>query len=58
MHVASDDSIEPYGAIVAHFHVAHYDCAFAEVAVLAESGSRHPLESFYDSHLVLLNINH
>ena len=45
MHVAANDGVEPNGAVVAHLYVAHYYCAFAEVAMLAEAGSGHPLES-------------
>jgi hypothetical protein len=51
VHIATDNGIEPNGAVVTHLYVAHYDCTFAEVAVLAESGSRHPLESLYNCHL-------
>ena len=58
MYVATNDGIEPNGAVVAHLYVAHYHSTLAEVAVLAESGSRHPLECLYDCHIVLLNIDH
>ena len=58
MYVATNDGIEPDGAVVAHLYVAHYHSTLAEVAMFAESGSRHPLECLYDSHIVLLNIDH
>jgi hypothetical protein len=50
MYVASHDGIEPDGAVVAHLYIAHYHGALAEVAVLAESGSGHPLECFDYCH--------
>ena len=53
MYVASHDSIEPDGAVVAHLYVAHYHSTLAEVAVLAKSGSRHPLECLDYCHLII-----
>jgi hypothetical protein len=54
MDIATNHRIEPYGAVVAHFHIAYYHGTFTEIAVLAESGSRHPLKSFYYSHFILI----
>ena len=50
MNVASHDSIEPDGAVVAHLYVAHYHSTLAKVAMFAKSGSRHPLECLNYSH--------
>ena len=48
--VATDNGIEPYGAVVAHFYIAYYYGTFTEIAVFAKTGSRHPLKSFYCCH--------
>lgn len=50
MHVAANDGIEPYGAVIAHLYVTNYYRSFAEVAMLAEAGGRHAFESFYSGH--------
>jgi hypothetical protein len=49
--IASDHRIEPHGAVVAHFYIAYYHGTFAKIAVLAKTGSRHPLKSFYYCHI-------
>jgi hypothetical protein len=52
MNISTNDSIEPDGAVVPHFDVAHYHGTLAKVAMFAESGSGHPLECLYDCHIV------
>ena len=41
MNVAAHNGVEPYGAVVSHFHVAYDDGAFAEVAVSPKARGGH-----------------
>jgi hypothetical protein len=54
VYITSDHCIEPYGAVVTHLYIAYYHGTFTEIAVLAKSGSRHPLQSFYYCHFILI----
>ena len=53
MYVAAHHSIEPNGAVIAHFHIANYHRAFAEVTMLAKSRCGHSRKSFDYSHFIL-----
>jgi hypothetical protein len=54
MHVPTYYGIEPNSTVISHFHVSHYYGTFAEVAMFAKSGSGHPLQSLYNSHIFVL----
>ena len=53
MYVAAHHSIEPNGAVIAHFHIANYHRAFAEITMLAKSRCGHSRKSFDYSHFIL-----